>query len=86
MLAEYKDFRAEEDRVREELEPLLSVRDCRRILGVSVREILRLVREGRLEAFGLDGPIHRGDVDYDTFGVRITPSSVKRYLEEIRIK
>ena len=86
MLAEYKDFRAEEDRVREELEPLLSVRDCRRILGVSVRGVLSLVKAGKLEAFGLDGPIDRDDVDDDTFGVRITPSSVKRYLEEIRIK
>ncbi len=81
----YKDFKEEEVRIRSELTPLLSVRDVRTILGVSVGQVLRLVKEGHLEAFGLDGPMRREDVNGDTFGVRITPSSLQRYLEEIKI-
>ena len=81
----YKNFKDAETLMREELEPLLSVRDCRRILAVSVSEVLRLVREGHLEAYGLDGGMRREDVDEGTYGVRITPSSVKNYLESIKI-
>ncbi len=81
----YKDFKEEEARIRSELTPLLSVRDVRTILGVSVGQVLRLVKDGRLDGFGLDGPMRRNEVTQDTFGVRITPSSLQRYLEEIKI-
>ena len=87
ILAEHKDFRKLEREIREEFDPLLAVREVRSILGVSIPRVIDLIKRGQLEAYHLDGTaVTRDAIDQDTYGLRIPPSSLRDYLDAIRVK
>jgi hypothetical protein len=87
MLAEHKNFKELEAEIRESFSPLLSVREIRSILGCSVEVVIDLIKAGKLDAFHLDGTaVDRDRIGYGTYGLRVPPSSLRDYMEAIRVK
>jgi hypothetical protein len=81
-----KNFKDEQERIREELEPLLSIAEVRNILGVSKPVVLRLIESGDIESFDVYGKyVTTNRLGNHNVGVRILPSSVQSYLERSRI-
>ena len=86
-MKDYKDFKDLEREIREEFAPLLTLREVRHILSCSVYVVVDLIKEGKLDAYHLNGTeIERAAIRYDTQGMRITPSSLRAHLESIKIK
>ncbi len=72
--------------IRQELDPLLTVREVRDILRISASHVQRLVNQGYLDAYDIAGNRLDPDwVDVKRNGVRVTPSSVKDLLEGNRL-
>lgn len=83
----YKDFEQRQREIRESFDPLLSINEVRRIIGASAATVVDLIRDGKLEAFHMNGTaIDRRSLDYETRGLRITPSSLQEHLESIRVR
>ena len=59
-----------------EHEQLLTLQEVKYILQVGYERILELLRTGELEGYALEG---------DTRAVRVTPSSLNKYLESKKI-
>ena len=87
MLKEYKDFIEREREIRESFDPLLRVQEVRQIIGCGWNFVIQLIRDGHLEAFDITGRVvERDAVDENTHGLRITPSSLQNYLNQIRVR
>lgn len=87
MLKDHKDFTQLEAQIREEFTPLLTVKEVSNILSAGYRTVLDLVKEGKLDAYHISGTVvSREAVSYDTYGIRISPSSLRDHLESIRVK
>lgn len=81
-----KDFRAEQETLRNQLQPLLTMSDVRRILACSVSVVIRLIQSGDLEAFDVHGrAVDKRKIDNHTYGLRISPSSVQSYLDRVKV-
>jgi hypothetical protein len=81
-----QNFREEQERIREELEPLLSIAEVRNILGVSKPVVLRLIESGDIESFDVYGKyVTTNQLMNHNLGIRILPSSVQSYLERMRV-
>lgn len=81
-----KDFRTEQEIVRSQLQPLLTMSDVRRILACSVSVVIRLVQSGDLEAYDVHGrAVDKSRIDNHTYGLRISPSSVRSYLDRVKV-
>lgn len=79
-----KDFVEAQLKMREELDTLLTMKDVRVILACSVSVVIRLIKSGDLEAFDITGKA-ADKIDEHSYGLRITPSSLKHYLERVRV-
>jgi hypothetical protein len=87
MMKEYKDFEQLQRDIRESFDPLLSVRDVRHILACSAFTVIDLIKSGRLEAHHIDGTtVDRERITYETYGLRVLPSSLRDYLEATKVK
>jgi hypothetical protein len=87
LMTERKDFRALESQIREEFDPMLSVNEVRNIIGCSWRFVIGLVQDGRLTAVDITGrAVDRRDVDDNSHGLRIPPSSLRDYLDQNTIR
>ena len=87
MLKEYKDFKELEQDIREEFTPLLSVKEVQHILSCGAYMVIDLIKADKLKAYHLDGSaVNKEAITYYTFGLRITPSSLRDYLESIKVK
>lgn len=65
---------------------LLSIRDVRNVLGLSSARVMELIRDGELDCYNVSGrPIERSEITEDTRGVRITPESLREYMDTIKI-
>lgn len=77
------DFADQQAEIRRQLTPLLSVAECRNVLGCSREHVLKLIGEQRLEAFDIAGDrIYDGD--FAGRGIRVTPNSLQQFLESAR--
>lgn len=82
-----KDFSKRESEIREEIDPYLSVRDVRHVLGCSARVVVELIKSGELEAIHLDSSLAVKDaLTADTQGLRIAPSSLKAFTNKATVK
>jgi hypothetical protein len=72
----------------ERTDKMLAMRDVREQLQLSTAEVVNLVRTGRLRAYKYAGygPITRGQVGYQTTGLRFRTSDIEEMLERARIK
>lgn len=72
----------------ERTDKMLAMRDVREQLQLSTAEVVNLIRTGRLRAYKYagDGPITRGQVSYQTTGLRFRTSDIEEMLERTRIK
>lgn len=69
------------------LEDMLTLKDVRDVLGVSYGIILGHIRNGHLRAYKVTGEaIRRDEVSDKTFGIRVKPSDLRKYLTTILIK
>jgi predicted transcriptional regulator of viral defense system len=77
-----KDFAALQEEAREHQEILLTIRDVRNILSVSANVVINMLKDRKLEGYDLfqetPGLAH---VHARSNGIRITPTSLKSYLE-----
>lgn len=65
---------------------LLSIRDVRNVLGLSSARVVDLIRDDELDCYNVSGsPIERSEINEETRGVRITPESLRDYLDGIKI-
>ncbi len=67
---------------------MLSIREVRDRLGLSVLEVIKLVRSGRLRAYRYagTGPVSRSAVTPDTRALRFRDSDVEELLEASLVK
>lgn len=87
MITERKNFTELEREIRESFETHLSIQECRRIMGCSWRFVIRLIQDGRLDAVDITGKVvDRRDVDEDSHGLRVPPSSLRDYLHKNTIR
>ena len=87
MTQEYKDFEELQYEIREPFTPLLSVKDVRRILACSAFTVIDLIKAGKLDAHHIDGTtVGRDAITYETYGLRVLPSSLRDYLESTKVK
>ncbi len=71
----------------DDLEDMLTLKDVRDVLGVSYGIILGHIRNGHLKAHKVTGePIKRHEVNDKTFGIRVKPSDLRKYLTVTLIK
>ena len=78
------------DRQRETLESfqtMMSIKDVKMVLGLSVRVVIELVQAGRLPAYKIAGePIKDpSEIDADTHGLRFLPSDVEDFIKNARL-
>jgi hypothetical protein len=68
---------------------MYSIKEVREYLGIGTQRVLRLIREGKLEAIDLIPKDERWPGtpagSFDLRGVRITPDSLQSYVDSIRI-
>jgi hypothetical protein len=65
---------------------LMSIRDVRNALGLSSARVIALIRDGEFDCYNVSGnPIERSTINEDTRGVRITPESLRDYMNSIKI-
>lgn len=82
----YTEFAERNRSIKRELDPLLTIREVRDIIRVSANHIIRLVRQGQLDAYDVGGNRIPGEwVDVRTHGIRISPESLKAFLDENKI-
>lgn len=87
MLAAPKDFKLREQEIRESFDPMLRVQEVRNIIGCSWRFVIELVRLGEIEAYDIPGRVvDRSEVDENSHGLRIAPSSLREYLDATKIR
>lgn len=71
---------------RADFSPLLTLSQVRAIMLVDYALIYDLIRAGELEAFNFSGKkITREDVGRDTREIRVSPESLRAYLERVRL-
>jgi hypothetical protein len=63
---------------------LLTVPDVRNYLGCGTRRVLQLIDEGHLEALDIAPPGTVRTGWHDTRGIRISPESLRDYLDSVR--
>lgn len=81
-----KDFVKEEERMREELTPLLTVNEVCAILKCEVNVVFRLIEAGHLEAYDIFGRrISTNKVAAQRSGIRLAPSSLHEHLQRGRV-
>lgn len=69
------------------MEDLYTVRDLKRILGVSPGIILGLVQRGELPAYRfVGGRVDRTDVTVETQGLRFEPKDVRELMQKMLVK
>ncbi len=62
---------------------MLNIREVREILGLSYGEVIRLVREDKLQAYKyVGGPVNREELGLDTKGLRFRDKDINDLLEE----
>jgi hypothetical protein len=82
----YSDFAERNKAIRRNLDSLLTIRECRDVLRVSSNHIIRLIRQGDLDAYDVVGNrLDSSWIDTKTNGIRISPESLKRFLDGNRI-
>jgi excisionase family DNA binding protein len=75
--------------IREEqrIEELLTLKELKQILGVSVGVVLGLVRDGRIRAWKVTGqPVGKQEIDDGTYGLRFRPSDVREFLNGAEVR
>lgn len=72
----------------ERIDKMLTMRDVRERLQLGTMEVVNLIRTGRLRAYKYagDGPITRGQVSYQTTGLRFRTADIEEMLKRTRIK
>jgi hypothetical protein len=82
----YTEFAERNRAIKRELDPLLTIRETRDVLRVSANHVIRLVRQGQLEACDVGGNRIPGEwVDVRTNGIRISPESLKAFIDDNNI-
>lgn len=77
----FKDFAVEHRKIRESFDPLLKLHEVRKILDCGRGFVLNLIETGELEAVNLT-PGRADDVGN---GIRITPASLRDYLDRHKV-
>lgn len=78
----YKDFAHEHRKIREGFSPLLKLHEVRKILDCGRDFVLQLIEEGELVAVDLAANREHEHGN----GIRITPKSLKDYLDRNTIR
>jgi hypothetical protein len=82
-----KDFGQREREIRESFDPMLRIQEVRKIIGCSYNFVIQLIQNGKLDAFDITGRVlDRGEVDEHSYGLRITPSSLQKYLNSNKVR
>lgn len=82
-----KNFVQEQARIREELVPLLTVYEARTILGLSATALFELIQMGKLKAYNPTGEkLRRTEITSEMRGIRVSPSSVERLIEDTEVE
>lgn len=70
-----------------ELEEMLTLKEVKRVLGLSYGIIIEKVREGQLKAYKVTGhPISREELTGATYGLRVQPSDLREYIRQAQVK
>lgn len=68
-------------------ERMLTVKDVRDVLGVSYGVILGHIRNGLIRAYKATGePVRREEVRDGCYGLRVKPSDLREYLNDVLVK
>jgi hypothetical protein len=81
-LETYKDFAIEHRRIRESFDPLLKLHEVRKILDCGRGFVLKLIEDGELEAVNMTP----GRAHDEGNGIRITPASLRDYLDRHTVR
>jgi hypothetical protein len=69
------------------MEELLTIKDLKRVLGISYGVIIAHVQQGLIPAYKVTGePVRREEVTEWTTGLRFEPSDVREYLSKVLVK
>lgn len=69
------------------MEELLTIKDVKRVLGISYGVIIAHVKQGLIPAYKVTGePVSRSEVTQSTSGLRFEPSDVREYLNKVLVK
>ena len=72
---------------KQSFEQLMTMRQVKDLLGISYGLIYALIREGRLDAVKVTGePVSRNEVDETVQGLRFSPTTIRRFLQESAVK
>jgi hypothetical protein len=68
-------------------ERMLTIKDVRDVLGVSYGVILGHIRNGYIRAYKATGePVRREEVLDGCYGLRVKPSDLREYLNDVLVK
>ncbi len=68
-------------------ERMLSVKDVKDVLGVSYGVVLGHIRNGLIRAYKATGEqVRREDVHDGCYGLRVKPSDLRAYLNDVLVK
>ncbi len=69
------------------MEELLTIRDLKRLLGVSPGVIIGFVQHGDLPAYRFaGGRVDRDNVTVETQGLRFNPNDVRELMQKMMVK
>ena len=68
-------------------ERMLTLKDLRDVLGVSYGVVLGHIRNGHIRAYKATGePVRREEVQDGVYGLRVRPSDLREYLDNVLVK
>lgn len=68
-------------------EEMLTLREVKKVLGVSYGILIEMIRNGELEAHKVTGrPITKEELSTETYGLRIPPESLRDFIEYTVVK
>ena len=83
---DYRDFRERQLEIRESFDPMLTLPEVRRILGVSYAVVTELIRDGHLRAYDITGKtIDRSQITEHSRGLRVLPDDLRKYVDSIQV-
>ena len=68
-------------------ERMLTLKDVKDVLGISYGVILGHIRNGLIKAYKATGdPVRRDELHDGSYGLRVKPSDLREYLNNIEVK
>ena len=83
---DYRDFKERQLEIRESFDPMLTLPEVRRILGVSYAIVTELIRDGHLRAYDITGrTVDKAQITEHSRGLRVLPDDLRKYLDSREI-